>query len=99
MRNTCVRFCNKLFQTVRVVIGLLLTLSVLLNFANVIGRYVLHAPIAGAEEVMLYLMIAIVFLGFGTVAWEGRHIKIASHPPYSTTFACSPNFQRSSSPS
>lgn len=61
---------------IRVVIGILLLISVALNFANVIGRYVFHHPIVGAEEVMVYLMVAIVFLGFGVVAWEGRHIRM-----------------------
>jgi C4-dicarboxylate transporter DctQ subunit len=76
VRTAYVRFCDKLFGIIRTVIGVLLTASVLLNFANVIGRYVLRTPVIGAEEVMLYLMIAIVFLGFGAVAWEGRHIKM-----------------------
>ena len=63
-------------NAVRVIIGVLLVLSVALNFANVIGRYVFKRPIVGAEEVMAFLMIAIVFLAFGVVAWEGRHIKM-----------------------
>lgn len=76
LRRAYVKFVNDLMNVIRIIIGALLTLSVLLNFANVIGRYVLHAPIVGAEEVMLYFMIAIVFLGCGAVAWEGRHIKM-----------------------
>lgn len=71
-----VAFVAALMGAVRIVIGVLLVLSVLLNFANVIGRYVFRRPIVGAEEVMAFLMIAIVFLAFGVVAWEGRHIKM-----------------------
>jgi C4-dicarboxylate transporter DctQ subunit len=76
MRTAYVSFCGRLFSAIRVVIGVLLVLSVLLNLANVFGRYVLRSPVIGAEEVMLFLMIAIVFLGLGAVAWEGRHIKM-----------------------
>jgi TRAP-type C4-dicarboxylate transport system permease small subunit len=60
---------------VRVVVGALLIASVLLNFANVFGRFA-HAPIIGAEEVMAFFMVGIVFLGFPRVMWDGRHIRM-----------------------
>jgi TRAP-type C4-dicarboxylate transport system permease small subunit len=50
--------------------------AVILNFANIIGRYFLSAPIEWAEEVMLFLMVGIVFLAAVPVAREGRHIKM-----------------------
>ena len=61
---------------VRSFTGVLLVASVLLNFANVIGRKFLSAPIVGAEEVMNFLMVAVVFLGAGVVAYEGTHINM-----------------------
>jgi TRAP-type C4-dicarboxylate transport system permease small subunit len=54
----------------------LLLIAVALNFANIIGRYVLNAPIASAEEVMLFLLVAVVFLGNSVVGWEGRQIRM-----------------------
>lgn len=63
-------------HAVRLAIGALLTISVLINLANVVGRYAFHQPIIGAEEIMLFIMVSIVFLAFGVVAWEGRHIKM-----------------------
>jgi TRAP-type C4-dicarboxylate transport system permease small subunit len=63
-------------RAIRVLIGLLLVVSVLVNFANIVGRYAFHAPLVGAEEMMIFLMIAIVFLGTAVVAREGRHIKM-----------------------
>lgn len=71
-----VRFVAALMDAARVVIGVLLIASVALNFANVFGRYVLHAPIVGAEEVMAFFMVGIVFIGFPRVMWEGRHIRM-----------------------
>src|SRR5579875_557478 len=76
MSAAYVRFIAALMKCVRVIIGLLLIAGVLLNLANVFGRYVLHAPIVGAEEVMVFLMVGIVFLGFSSVMWEGRHIRM-----------------------
>lgn len=53
-----------------------LLMAVALNFANIIGRYLLLAPIASAEEVMLFLFVATVFLGNSVVGWKGRQIRM-----------------------
>ncbi len=53
-----------------------LSIAVALNFANIIGRYVFFAPIASAEEIMLFLFVATVFLGNSVVGWEGRQIRM-----------------------
>ena len=56
--------------------GVLLAASVLLNFANVVGRYFFNASIFWAEEIMLFLMVGCVFLGNGVVAWSGRQLRM-----------------------
>lgn len=63
-------------SAVRVLIGVLLIAGVLLNLANVVGRKFFHAPISGAEEVMNFLMVAVVFFGAGAVAYDGTHINM-----------------------
>ncbi len=50
--------------------------AVALNFANIVGRYVFFSPIAPAEEVMLFLLVATVFLGHGVVGWKGKQIRM-----------------------
>jgi C4-dicarboxylate transporter DctQ subunit len=47
-----------------------------INFANIIGRYFFHASIEWAEEVMLYLMLASVFLGGAAASLRGAHISM-----------------------
>jgi len=49
--------------------------AVVLNFANIIGRYVFSAPIYWAEEVMLILFGWCVFLGAAMVALMRDHLK------------------------
>jgi TRAP-type C4-dicarboxylate transport system permease small subunit len=71
-----VRAVDAIMGFVRAFVGVLLVASVLLNFANVIGRKFLSAPIVGAEEVMNFLMVAVVFLGAGVVSYEGTHINM-----------------------
>jgi TRAP-type C4-dicarboxylate transport system permease small subunit len=70
------RFVDAIMRVMRAVIAVLLVISVLLNFANVIGRKFLASPIVGAEEVMNFLMVAVVFLGAGVVAYDGTHINM-----------------------
>ena len=50
--------------------------SVLINFANIIGRYFFSVSIPWAEEIMLFLMVGCVFTGCCAVAWHGRQIKM-----------------------
>jgi len=50
--------------------------SIGINFANIVGRYVFLAPIIWAEEILIFLMVWCVFLGSVMVTWEGRHIKM-----------------------
>jgi TRAP-type C4-dicarboxylate transport system permease small subunit len=56
--------------------AVLLALSVVVNFANIIGRYFFNVSITWAEEVMLFLMVGCVFTGCCAVAWEGRQIRM-----------------------
>ena len=56
--------------------AVLLLVSVPLNFANIVGRYVFSAPIASAEEVMLFLLVGIVFLGNSVVGYEGKQLRM-----------------------
>jgi C4-dicarboxylate transporter DctQ subunit len=76
MIDHLLRGAQKLTAFLRIAAGVLLVLSVLLNFANVIGRYFFSASIYWAEEMMLFLMVGCVFLGNGVVAWSGRQLRM-----------------------
>lgn len=65
-----------LVAVVRTLAATLLLIAVALNFANIIGRYVFFAPIASAEEIMLFLLVGIVFFGNSVVAWEGKQLRM-----------------------
>jgi TRAP-type C4-dicarboxylate transport system permease small subunit len=70
------RLIDALVAAIRILIAALLLIAITLNFANIIGRYLLSAPIAWAEEVMLFLLVAVVFLGSSVVSAEGRQIRM-----------------------
>jgi len=76
MTDTVLQAVRGVVSALRVIAGVLLILSVALNFANVVGRYCFGFSIYWAEEVMLFLMVGCVFLGNGVVAWSGRQIRM-----------------------
>jgi len=60
----------------RFALGTLISIGVVINVANVAGRYVFSAPIIWAEEILVFIMIGCVFLGAILVTWEGQHIRM-----------------------
>lgn len=65
-----------LVAAVQIITATLLLVAVAINFANIVGRYAFNAPIASAEEVMLFLLVGTVFLGNSTVAWQCKQIRM-----------------------
>ena len=60
----------------RFIIGSLILFGIAINFANVLGRYLFLAPIVWAEEIMIYSMVWMVFIGAVLVSWDGHHLKM-----------------------
>ncbi|HEY7678250.1 MAG TPA: TRAP transporter small permease, partial [Candidatus Methylomirabilis sp.] len=65
-----------LVRVLRCVVGSLVILAVLINFANVVGRYVFFKPFVWAEEVMQFMNVWAVLLGGAVVACHGSHLKM-----------------------
>src|SRR5208282_3504208 len=65
-----------LLAVTRTAAAVFLICSVIINFANIIGRYFFSISIPWAEEIMLFLMVGCVFTGCCAVAWEGRQIRM-----------------------
>lgn len=57
-------------------LGLTMAGIVLLNGANVFGRYLLSAPVPAADEIMTFAMVWGVFLGAGLVTLRGEHLRM-----------------------
>ncbi len=76
MRGTLRRGATALIAVLRVAAGIMLMLSIGINFANIIGRYIFSVSLYWAEEAMLFLMIGCVFLGASQAGWLNRHIRM-----------------------
>ena len=56
--------------------GTLFLVAVVINIANVIGRYVFFRPIFWAEEVLVFIIIWAIFLAAASIAYRGEHITM-----------------------
>ncbi len=50
--------------------------AVALNFINVIGRYGFGSTILSADELQIFIMVFMAFLGAAVVAWRGQHLRM-----------------------
>ena len=57
-------------------LGLMMLAGVVINIANVIGRYVYSAPIFWAEEILVYMMIWAVFIGLPAIVIANAHLRM-----------------------
>ena len=50
--------------------------AVALNFINVIARYGFGSSILSADELQIYIMVFMTFLGLAVVAWRNQHLRM-----------------------
>src|SRR3546814_15375264 len=62
-------------RAVRSALGLLIVAMVLLNAAAAAGRYLFGDGLVGSDELMVFGMIWVVFIGAALLEREGRHLS------------------------
>ena len=67
---------EKLTRAIERVLALAFVFAVALNFANVAGRYVAGSSILGADDVQIYIMVGMAFLGAAVVSWRRQHLRM-----------------------
>ena len=67
---------NKLMTAIERILALAFIGAVCLNFANVVGRYGFGRSIGGADEVQIYIMVFMTFLGAAVVSWRRQHLRM-----------------------
>ena len=51
-------------------------LAVLLNFTNVVGRYLFGMSLLGSDEVQVFIMVGVTFLGAAVVTRRNQHLRM-----------------------
>jgi TRAP-type transport system small permease protein len=67
---------DRIARVIEVTLALAFIFAVLLNFANVVGRYLLGLSLLGADEVQIFLMVAMTFLGASVVTRRNLHLRM-----------------------
>ncbi len=65
-----------LIRPLRFTVGGLMLAAVLVNFANVVGRYVFAKPFVWGEEVMQFMNVWSVMLGAAVITCNGAHLRM-----------------------
>ena len=63
-------------RVIELVLAVAFILAVLLNFTNVVGRYLFGLSFLGADEVEVFVMVAMTFLGAVVVTRRNEHLRM-----------------------
>jgi TRAP-type C4-dicarboxylate transport system permease small subunit len=63
-------------RLLRFVVGAIMIAAVVINFANVVARYLFLSPFIWAEETMQFLNVWAVLLGAAVVTRRNTHLKM-----------------------
>ena len=67
---------GRLFKRTERLLGLVFMAVVLLNFASAAGRYLVGRPITGADEVQVFTMIWLIFMGVILACIRRIHLRM-----------------------
>jgi len=70
------RALDRLARVIELMLALAFIFAVLLNFANVVGRYLLGISLIGSDEVQIFIMVAMTFLGAAVVTRRNLHLRM-----------------------
>ena len=67
---------DRLARVIELVLAFAFIVAVLSNFANVFGRYVFGVSLLGSDEVQVFIMVAMTFLGAAVVTRRNSHLRM-----------------------
>ncbi len=67
---------RRIVQVLEILSSIVLAAMMLLTFVDVLGRYVLGAPVFGASEMISSMLAMTIFLGLGIANARDKHIVV-----------------------
>ena len=67
---------DRLARVIELALALAFIFAVALNFTNVIGRYLFGLSLLGSDEVQVFIMVAMTFLGAVVVTRRNEHLRM-----------------------
>jgi TRAP-type C4-dicarboxylate transport system permease small subunit len=79
-RHRGARLVDKAFdwiaRVIELVLALAFILAVLLNFTNVVGRYLFGISLLGSDELQVFIIVGVTFLGAAVVTRRNQHLRM-----------------------
>ena len=70
------RAIDRIARVIELALALAFIAAVLLNFINVFGRYLLGLSLLGSDEVQVFIMVGMTFLGAAVVTRRNMHLRM-----------------------
>jgi TRAP-type transport system small permease protein len=70
------RIFDRIARVIELGLALAFIVAVLLNFANVVGRYLFGLSLLGSDELQVFIMIGMTFLGAAVVSRRNMHLRM-----------------------
>jgi TRAP-type C4-dicarboxylate transport system permease small subunit len=67
---------DRLARIIELVLAFAFIIAVVLNFTNVVGRYLFGLSLLGSDEVQVFIMVAMTFLGAVVVTRRNAHLRM-----------------------
>jgi TRAP-type transport system small permease protein len=67
---------DRVARVIELTLALAFIFAVLLNFGNVVGRYLFGVSLLGADEVQIFIMVGMTFLGAAVVTRRDLHLRM-----------------------
>jgi TRAP-type C4-dicarboxylate transport system permease small subunit len=67
---------DRIARVIELVLAFAFILAVMLNFSNVVGRYLFGISLLGSDEVQVFIMVGMTFLGAVVVTWRNQHLRM-----------------------
>jgi TRAP-type C4-dicarboxylate transport system permease small subunit len=63
-------------RAIELVLALAFIFAVLLNFTNVVGRYLFGVSLLGSDELQVFIMVGVTFIGAAVVTQRNQHLRM-----------------------
>jgi TRAP-type transport system small permease protein len=67
---------DRIARAIELTLALAFIAAVLLNFANVVGRYLFGISLLGSDEVQIFIMVGMTFVGAAVVSRRNLHLRM-----------------------
>ena len=70
------RAFDRIARAIELALAIAFIFAVLLNFTNVVGRYLFGISLLGSDEVQVFIVVCVTFLGAAVVTQRNQHLRM-----------------------